>query len=170
MQYSHARYIAEGICTKLGQYCERIKIAGSVRRIKPECRDIELVCWPKLEEEQGLFGGTGRMVACKGFVDAVNYWEKVKGEPTGKYTQRIGPEGIKLDIFMANKDNWGLILAIRTGSAEYSKRLANQWVKLGYHSVDGILTLDGTPVSVHEEVDLFRLLKLQYVEPKDRNV
>jgi len=30
------------------------------------------------------------------------------------------PEGIKLDLFMANIRNWGLIFAIRTGSARYS--------------------------------------------------
>ena len=35
----------------------------------------------------------------------------MKGEPTGKYTQRRLPEGLTLDLFMADANNWGLILA-----------------------------------------------------------
>ncbi|OQA38465.1 MAG: hypothetical protein BWY51_00931 [Parcubacteria group bacterium ADurb.Bin316] len=40
------------------------------------------------------------------FSEIVNKWKKVKGEPIGKYTQRILPEGIKLDLFMANEKNY----------------------------------------------------------------
>jgi len=93
---------------------------------------------------------------------------KVKGDPTGKYTQRILPEGINLDLFMATKDNWGYILAIRIGPDGYSKYLATTWVRLGYKGIDGMLTKDGEPVPVPEEKDLFWLLGLEYVEPEYR--
>lgn len=103
-----------------------------------------------------------------GFVQAVNMLEKVKGEPTGKYTQRILPEGINLDLFMANKDNWGYILAIRIGPDGYSKYLADTWVKQGYKGVDGMLIKNGQPIPIPEEKDLFWLLGLEYVEPEYR--
>ena len=46
------------------------------------------------------------------------------------------PEGIKLDLFMANDKNWGLIFVTRTGLARYShKILACGWVKRGYKSI-----------------------------------
>ena len=100
----------------------------------------------------------------------VNNWDKVKGEPTGKYTQRILPEGIKLDLFMANRENWGLIFAIRTGSADFSyKVLACGWVKKGYHSKGGILKDEkGREIILREEEHLFDFIEIPFVEPKFR--
>lgn len=83
-------------------------------------------------------------------------WPKVRGNiAIGKYTQRILPEGIKLDLFMVNPDNWGLILAIRTGSANYSHHiLACGWVRNGYKSAEGMLSRNGVAVPVREEIEV----------------
>jgi len=105
MKIDEAKKIADKYVEILKPYCLRIEIAGSIRREKPEVGDIELIAIVK---------------DIKKFSKEVNKLEKVKGNPTGKYTQRILPEGIKLDLFMANIRNWGLIFAIRTGSARYS--------------------------------------------------
>jgi DNA polymerase/3'-5' exonuclease PolX len=43
MQIAKATAIAERIKAELAPYTERIEIAGSVRRRKPEVKDIELV-------------------------------------------------------------------------------------------------------------------------------
>jgi DNA polymerase/3'-5' exonuclease PolX len=103
------------------------------------------------------------------FVEAVDQWKKVKGKPSGKYTQRSLPEGIKLDLFMADKNNWGLILAIRTGSARFShKELANRWVAAGYTSRSGMLTKGDKTIPLPEEKDLFDLLKMPWVHPRER--
>lgn len=88
-----------------------------------------------------------------------------------KYTQRILPEGIKLDLFFAEEGNWGFIFAIRTGSADYShKVLANGWVKRGYKSENGYLTHNGKTYDVREEKDLFDRIGVAYVEPKHRTL
>ena len=108
MKLEQAQQIANKVKFSLSLYCSRIEIAGSTRRKCPEVRDIEIVCIPRCLE---------------GFCSIINSWTKVKGEPTGKYTQRILPEGIKLDIFIANPDNWGLIFAGRTGSATFSHKV-----------------------------------------------
>ena len=107
-----------------------------------------------------------------GFVTEVGKLEKSKGEPTGKYTQRYLPEGIKLDLFMATRDNWGLILAIRTGSADFSHRiLARGWVRKGYHSKDGVLIAqDGNRRFIREEEDLFDLIGMGFVDPVRREM
>jgi DNA polymerase/3'-5' exonuclease PolX len=164
MIYSEAKAIADRVVTELRPYCERIEIAGSIRRKRPEVKDIEVVCIPK-PYETGLFES--------GIASIVNKWTKVKGELPCKYTQRILPDGIKLDLFFAEAGNWGLIYAIRTGSAEYShKVLANAWVKRGYHSCDGYLFHDGNKkvYEVREEIDLFNRLGLTYVDPELRNL
>jgi DNA polymerase/3'-5' exonuclease PolX len=157
MELLKAKAIAEKYLGELKSFCLRISVAGSIRREKPEVKDIELVCIPN----------THQLI---NFSKKVNEWQKVKGKPTGKYTQRLLPEGIKLDLFIATLDNWGLQFAIRTGSAEFSHRiLACGWVKAGYHSQNGILyDKENNPKYIHEEKDLFDLIGLEYIEPKYR--
>ena len=161
MEYQKALSIAEKAKEILSPFCERIEIAGSIRRKKPDVKDIEIVAIPK-PYDTGLFES--------GIATIVNQWEKVKGELPCKYTQRILPEGIKLDLFFAERGNWGLIYAIRTGSADYShKILATEWVKRGYKSEGGFLTSNGKQVLVPEEKDLFNRIGLTFIEPELRS-
>ncbi len=51
MKLDKALEIAERTKKLLAPYCERIEIAGSIRRKKPEVKDIELVAIPKLENQ-----------------------------------------------------------------------------------------------------------------------
>ena len=160
MKYQRAREIAEGILEQLKPHCERIEIAGSIRREKSDPKDIEIVAIPKTYDV-GLFES--------GIATIVNKWQKVKGELPCKYTQRILPEGIKVDLFFATQQNWGLIFAIRTGSAEYShKVLACRWVRFGYKSVNGMLIRNGKKYPIREEIELFKMLGLKWVEPRFR--
>lgn len=173
MKLEHAKAIAEELLKQLAPHCERIQIAGSIRREKPEVKDIEIVAIPK-PYEVGLFES--------GIATVVNKWQKVKGELPCKYTQRIislkrlyhRPEKeIKLDLFFATPKNWGYTLAIRTGSAEYSHQvLANGWVRKGYTSENGILfhKTSKWERAILEEKDLFDLIGIPMPEPKDRNV
>lgn len=185
MLLEHAKAIAEELVIQLAPHCERIQIAGSIRREKPEVKDIEIVAIPK-PYEVGLFES--------GIATVVNRWPKVKGELPCKYTQRVidtrvtlsEVEGrnetstslsltptIKLDLFFATPANWGLILAIRTGSAEYShKVLANGWVRKGYTSENGVLfhKTRKWERKVTEEWELFQLIGINMPEPKDREV
>jgi len=162
MKLDQAMTIAERVKTQLMPYCDRIEIAGSIRRHKPEVGDIEVVLIPK-PYDIGLF--------TSGIALIVNTWTKVRGELPCKYTQRMLPDGIALDLFFATKKNWGLIYAIRTGSADYSHRvLARGWVRNGYKSANGMLSRNGVVVQVHEEHDLFRLAGVQWVEPEARDI
>ena len=160
-ELAKALIIAEKIKAELKPFCERIEIAGSIRRKKEFVKDIEIVCIAK-PFDVGLFES--------GVAIVINKWEKVKGELPGKYTQRILPEGIKLDLFFATKENWGLIYAIRTGSAEFSHRtLAVNWVKKGYKGIEGFLHKNDKKINIYEEKDLFDLLEMDFIEPKNRN-
>jgi DNA polymerase/3'-5' exonuclease PolX len=174
MKLSEAASVAKNIKDDLAPYCERIEIAGSVRRMKPEVKDIEIVCIPK-PYQTGLFED--------GIASVINKWEKVKGDLPCKYTQRIvgyelltksgwdEPKKCTVDIFFAVPENWGYIFAIRTGSAEFSHNvLAKKWVSLGYKGEEGFLhDSHGKRVNVYEEESLFRMLGLKYIEPQKRN-
>ena len=160
--YAEAYKIALEVLEQLKPHCERIAIAGSVRRKKAEVGDIELALIPK-PYEVGLFQS--------GIATVVNQWEKVKGELPRRYTQRVLPSGIKLDLFFADESNWGLAFALRTGSAEFSSRvLACGWVRNGFKSSGGYLFKYGEKFEVKEEKDLFNLIGIHYVEPENRNL
>lgn len=155
----------------LKPFCARIAIAGSIRRQCKTVNDIELVCIPK-RVQTGLFSED--IATDPGFVKAVNAWKVVKGEPTGKYTQRLIPingENIVLDLFMTTAENWGMTFALRTGSADYSHYvLAKTWTKKGCKSEEGILLDEhdnARPFA--EEEDLFRYLGIDWVPPQERD-
>jgi len=160
MKIAEAFTLAHSVEAQLAPHCDRISIAGSVRRRKPEVGDIEIVAIPK-PYDVGLFSS--------GVATVLEQWQKVKGELPCKYTQRILPEGIKLDVFFANPDNWGLILGIRTGSADYSHHvLACGWVRCGYTSIGGMLHKNTVPQACREEADLFRMAGVPWREPEER--
>lgn len=164
-EWVEASEIAQKIVEELRPFCKRIEVAGSIRRKKAQIGDIEIVAIPKPYQIGALEDGLAKIV---------NRWPKVRGElkyGKCKYTQRILPSGIKLDLFFAKEDNWGNIFAVRTGSAEYSYRvLACGWVKAGFKSVDGYLTKDSQKYPLYEEEDLFKLIGIPYVPPEDRNL
>jgi DNA polymerase/3'-5' exonuclease PolX len=167
MPYAQALAVAERTRDALVPDCERIAIAGSIRRRKPQVKDIELVAIPR-QVPTGLFGD--EWVTDPDFCAVVNQWPAVKGRPEGKYTQRQ-LDGIVLDLFMADAENWGLIVAVRTGSAAFSHHiLASGWVKAGYRSEAGRLRKHGQIIPVREEHDLFALIGLPWVEPESREV
>lgn len=165
-RYPHAEAlkIATAAVEKLRPHCIRIEIAGSIRRKKPMVKDIEILAIPKPYSTGFWEDGVAKVV---------NQWQKVKGDMVygkTKYTQRVLPSGIKLDLFFVEEGNWGNQLAIRTGSAEYSHEVwGYEWVRNGYKSVGGYLTRDGKKYEVREERDLFKMLGIAYVEPEQRN-
>jgi len=162
VKHNEALLAAAKVMDDLQSHCERIAIAGSLRRGKADVGDIEVVCIPK-PYGVGLFES--------GIATVVERWPKVRGELPCKYTRRVLPDGIELDLFFATRENWANILAIRTGSAAWvAKVLAARWVELGYHSKGGILERDGEQVIVKTEEELFDLLGMEHVWPGDREV
>ncbi|GAJ14573.1 unnamed protein product, partial [marine sediment metagenome] len=46
MKLEQAQKIAEEVVKRLSPYCQRIQIAGSIRRQKPQVRDVDIVLIP----------------------------------------------------------------------------------------------------------------------------
>ncbi len=183
MEYCKAKKYADRVVELLEPHCVKIEIAGSIRRECPEVNDIEIVCIPTKElvlkkepVQAGLFGSMEHnpkkeLVANRYFRDIINGWTKVKGEPTGKYTRHVlpGDDPIEVDIFMVLPESWGYQMALRTGSVEFSKRLASRWSSLGFKGDKGVFYHNGEPQEVREEEQFFRLIRVPWVEPRNRN-
>ena len=166
MKLVEAIIIAERVKAQLAPHCDRIEIAGSIRRRKPDVGDIEIVCIPSRT------ASGHRSVAW--VMAVIGAGRPMKGDPRiARYVQfqTRGGDGpiINVDIFTATPSNWGLIYAIRTGSADFSHwTLACGWVRNGYKSVDGMLTRNGVAIDVPEERDLFRMAGIEYRDPELR--
>lgn len=161
---AEAEAVAAEVIAQLRPHCDRLEVAGSVRRRRPTVGDLEVVCVPKPYEATPLFAS--------GLAVVVNQWEKVRGELPCRYTRRILPSGLPLDLFMVDPAGFGLQLAIRTGSAEWSRRvLATAWVRAGFRSEAGLLRDQrGAVHPVPTEAVLFDLIGLPWVDPADREV
>lgn len=161
MLLAEAQLIGLHLINIISPYCERIEIAGSVRRESPYVKDIEIVLIPTKASK--LFNVLGlHLLKTIGDIRYLKDGDKYK---------QFFYRGIKIDLFVAHSDNWGYILAIRTGSAEFSHNtLATGWVKKGYKGENGFLTRQGNIIPVREEIDLFKLIGVEYVEPKKRNL
>lgn len=87
-----------------------------------------------------------------------------------KYKQSIY-DGVKVDLFIAQPDNWGSILAIRTGPAELCKLMLQRWkfITKGGYCEGGILyKKDGERITVPDEETFFKLCKTPFTEPEKR--
>lgn len=169
MKIAEAEKIAQKYLELFKPHCERIEIAGSIRRGKAEVNDIEIVCIPKTHKVvYNMFDEIDERD--NEFVKLVHRIPRVKGDGLGKYIQFLLPENIKLDMFTATPRNWGYILAIRTGSAYFSHNtLAKGWRRAGYKGNGGMLEDEyGNEVEVKEEIDLFHLIGLPFVKPEAR--
>ncbi len=145
-----AQKIAVDICYKLQPFCEKINIAGSVRRKKPEVKDIEIVCVPQQETQYDMFGTPFTSGRSTGFRDVVlSLGEIIKGGTNGKYIQIKLPQGINLDLFIPDDFDYYRQYAIRTGSADYAaKVIASGWrlLKLFVFRLPELWVFDIKPV------------------------
>lgn len=168
MELSDARYKAERIVSKLAPYCDKTLIVGSIRRKMKECSDIDIVLQVKQVPIKDLFDNTVGHKPMKEFVDVVNSWEKIKGDPTGKYTQRRLEDGTKLELSIADSTNFGCLELIRTGDQEFVHQLMKRVLRLGFNQTNGHLYNDNILIPIYDERDYFAILNLPFVKPEMR--
>jgi len=171
MELTRAKAIAREIVYWLTPACERIIIAGSIRRQKPEVGDIELLCIPRyvngIDEldrqiatlvSQGILGFRRNKLG-----------SRVYG-PKNKLMVHI-PSGIGVDIFTTDEDCWPVAMVVRTGGEVTNKRIAMAAIRKGWRFRaygDGFTTPDGKLVC-RSERDVFEFVGLPYKEPWERD-
>lgn len=189
MQLEIAREIAEGLVLHMAPHCDRIEIAGSIRREKPDVRDIEIVCIPTTRTQQrvvGLFGETedvqtnllyewAQQRCTRQWITWVKTGTRSRVEwnikPDGKQwrasVEALGQQ-IYLDVFLTTPEQWGTIYLIRTGSSDFNTALMAHAKRIGRPCAEGYFSVCDVRCEAREEADVFDLLGLRYVEPKQR--
>ena len=170
MKLSTARKIAKQVKDELSPYCDRIVIAGSVRRGKMlDVHDIEFVVIPKYEMQPDLFmtmQPTGKNLL---FSHIRKTRDVTVGGKQGQKMVRFNVcDSIQVEVYTASKRNWGYILALRTGPSDLSRILVTKLKVRGYKLDSGSILRKGSSVPVRTEHDMFRMAGIKYREATAR--
>ncbi|MBA7483022.1 DNA polymerase/3'-5' exonuclease PolX [subsurface metagenome] len=153
MKLERARSIADEVIKRLSPYCQRIGVAGSVRRQKPMVNDIDLVLIPN--DLWSLHGELMKLGQLK---------------MSGQKIMRVMIGNTQVDIYIADETTWATLLLIRTGSKDSNIRLCSLAKKKGWHlaaSGDGLFNA-GERIAGDTEESIFKALGLPFQRPEDR--
>ena len=154
MELQKAKAIADNVVKVLEPFCDRIQVAGSIRRQKPFVNDIDLVLVAR--DRWGLDGVLQRMG---------------KYKMSGLKITRIEMDTISLDIYFATPETFATLLLIRTGSAENNIRLAATAKRRAWRlkaNGDGLFNERGERIAGDSEQSIYSALELKYQEPRER--
>jgi len=150
-KYGYALENAVILKKRIEKYCERVEIAGSIRRKKPNPRDIDLVVIPKDIEEikkrlPQPFKRCGNKII-SGFIDDMPF-----------------------DIYFTTNENFEVILLWRTGSAKHNIKLSTKALENGWKlkMSSGLYNEKGELIDNTERGIIEKILGV-YVEPEMRN-
>jgi DNA polymerase/3'-5' exonuclease PolX len=187
-----ARDVAQDFIDALADHCERIQIAGSLRRRKPFVKDVEIVFVPKFEAQPG-FVLKKDLFASPEPLPAINLAEKaienllkaglirkrtnINGVAAWGPKNKLaihGPSGMPVDLFTATRENFFNYLVCRTGGEQNNIQVASAAQALGWKwnpygegfSRPKGLTREIHPISSEREV--FEFVGLAYREPWKR--
>ena len=171
MELEKAKAIAEELKTLLEPACQKIEIAGSIRRRKPEVGDIELLVIPKfdgpvdqLDKKLKWLIGTRVLEYRPNKRDIITYG------PKNKFLRYV-ESGIGIDIFSTDEECWWVALVVRTGRERTNKKIASLAIERGlrFHAYGrGFTRADGSELVYHSEEDVFKAVGLSYLEPWER--
>ena len=174
MELAIAKQMADSIVEAIGPACHRAHVAGSIRRQKPEVKDIEIVAIVNdYEDLYRRLAPFGRFIK-PGVPDIIDWPPK----PKARYVRMLIGESIKLDLFVANPNNFGALYAMRTGSGiapdgkmGFIPGLFAAWKrKSGGGKMTNCMptTPDKVQIPVPEEKDFFDLCGVEWVPPEMR--
>jgi len=180
--------IALGLAKLLAPTCEKITVAGSLRRKKREVGDIELLYIPRLDEaklpgemfaqaEQNMADlAIEQLITAGVLAKRVNVKGREMFGAKNKLMRHV-PSGIPVDLFAASYYNWFNYLVCRTGGAENNIAICNAAIARGWQwnpygpgfsraSAGDEVAMD---IQVMEsERDVFEFVGLPWLEPEDR--
>ena len=182
---------AQALVTELTPYClHPPTVAGSIRRERPMVSDIELLAVPKIEEQSVKAG----LFPAKAMANQLDLYLRTQLEIGHRYQPRLDKnnrpalgdrymrlmvDGHAVDVFaVLEPAQFGVLLLIRTGPAEFSRKFVTQR-KLGGWLPDDCIVRDGAVwrgdgVHVRErlamphEAEFFGLCGRTYLSPKAR--
>lgn len=170
-----AQRIGEQIASELQPFCERIEIAGSIRRRSEFVNDIDIVALPKEGQREAL------RERCKRNTHVVTDGDQcliVVLPPFTHHGSRI--QDLQVDLWIARRPeadllqskpgNFGSLFLCRTGSKEHNIWLCQRAESLGlrWNPYAGVFDGHGNCLAWETEEEILRALDLAWIAPENR--
>ena len=154
MELEKAEKLAYDFIHEIAEFCEKIRIVGSIRRRKPQVKDIDLVI--VLKDALG-FTTKLRKIVSKFLID-------------GEQVKRIIFKGQQFDLYLADHKTYEPQILIRTGSWQHNVKLSTialrKGLKLTHHGL--VKRGEEGKILASTEKGIFTALDLPYVPPEER--
>ena len=178
--------VATRLYRALEPACDKIMIAGSLRREKATVGDIEIVAVPSLLLIPDMFGDLipqpqpSRLTAVLKRLEqeGVLCWperNKANGPSLKRY---LVPEiGINVELYLCDEDEYGYIAMIRTGDADFTRLMMTDWAHGGLKPAHidckgGAKVMRNgraIPLVIQSERELWEAWGLCGLPPRERN-
>lgn len=173
--------VAAPLVLALKPFCERIEIAGSLRRRKPMVGDIEILFVPKMADSKIDFFSTYQVSLPDTLIGAWLDQGLIAKRPSkiGVFTwgpqNKLAihkPSGIPIDFFSTTEPKWWNSLVCRTGGKDNNLLVTKTALRQGYSFEaygTGYRNLrGGEDHQTTSERDVFEFIGLAYWEPWER--
>jgi len=172
--------VAKELCALLQPHCERLIVAGSLRRRRLIVGDVELLYIPKTSKQKdGFFDEIDldhaeqaiQSLLTAGIIDKR---PNVNGHFTWGRQNKLAihkASGIPVDLFATDEKRWWVSKVIRTGGKDTNLMLTTGAQKLGrkLHAYGaGFTDTDGSELVCCSEEDVFKHAGVPYQEPHMR--
>lgn len=191
MRHNSALQVAESLVEYFRPACKRIEIHGSLRRMKPEVKDIDLLIIPDLTPIPRAKLEFGKPVpkiyktALDKMLDDMVNEDAIQLTKSGDHSKTflLKYAGIFVEMYLVLPPaTWGVRSLIRTGPADFSHWIVTRKRKggalpNGYRVQDGAVyegeaepsvLSEQTPIGFDSELEFLNFLGLGWIEPKDR--
>ncbi len=178
LQLAAARALADKIVAELAPACDRLVVAGSIRRGEVEVGDIEILCQPRpaANRSLGLLPGLADLDSSGWSIDPVLEQLVAAGRLSRLNNGRVHRRfeavktGAQVDLFVVtDPTTWGVQLAIRTGPADLSRQLVTRRCDGGLlpdhcEIRDGWRVYqDGARLELEDELAFLRLCQVEHL-------
>jgi DNA polymerase/3'-5' exonuclease PolX len=159
---SEAENIANHLKTAICSHCDRLEVAGSLRRKKPVVHDIDFVAVAKNDAEWRRINEELKRLKAK---------PGCAGNSIIKAYLPCHDGLFQVDVYRAKPSTFGVHLLIRTGSAEHNMWLAayaiSKGMRLKYS--EGLIK-DSAAIAGEDEKGVFTALGLPCPLPSEREI
>ena len=174
--------VGREVAGRISGACARLEIVGSVRRLRPEVGDVEILFIPR----RGTVDVPGELFPREADLTDAGIAAMLRDGTLGLRRKKNGtttfgpdikllvhrPTGIPVDLFRARESNWWCQLVCRTGGAANNERIATLAKQRGWKwnmNGGGFVKRDG---SLHHRVaseeDVYEFVGIPYLRPEDR--
>lgn len=172
MTRKEALYLLQPVMTQLQPYCNKIELAGALRRGDTHIKATTIICIPqmvKVPHQESLFGESAERVEIRDpkFCQVVDSLKNMSGTSMQlRFCRMVGD--LHVFFHVVKESNWGLLLHQLSGETDYNELMRRRLETFGYRIKEDALYRNGKMVSVPDEHALYKFAQMPYSPPEMR--